>query len=177
MRCEPHATRTKAIRRHFIAVTENDPILAELAAKLAEAEAWEDESRERLGSLFGEMRAAFAKVAANPRITPEDRTRRRGEMRMRWLEIFEACRTIEKVQEDLLHKRADRAEKMRDLSMATARMIHQIKTAMEAGEFTGTWEQREEWLELVREFEEHKESFLEELTAEDIRQLRDDGVL
>lgn len=52
-----------------------------------------------------------------------------------------------------------------------------MKTAIDAGEFTGTWEQREALLENIREFEEHKESFLEELAAEDIRQLRDEGVL
>jgi len=45
-------------------MTENGPILAELAAKLAEAETWEDESRERLGNLFDEMRVAFAEMAA-----------------------------------------------------------------------------------------------------------------
>jgi hypothetical protein len=158
-------------------VTENDPILAELAAKLAEAETWEDESREKLGRLFGEMRIAFAKMAANPRITPEDRTQRRGEMRARWIDVFEHCRKIEATEEELLQQRANLAEKMRDLSMITARMIHQIKTAIDTGEFTGTWEQREEWLEHVRDFEEHKESFLEDLTAEDIRKLRDEGVL
>jgi len=48
----------------FTAMTENGPILAELAAKLAEAETWEDESRERLGNLFDEMRVAFAEMAA-----------------------------------------------------------------------------------------------------------------
>ena len=173
----PDACRRSFCFLHFPAVTEDDPILAELAAKLAEAETWEDESREKLGCLLAEMRVVFAKVAASPHIPPEERAQGRANLRAKWLTVFEACRKIEEVQEDLLHKGADRAEKMRELSMASVRVLHQIRTAMDAGEFTGIWEQREEWMESIREFEEHKESFMEELSAEDLRQLRDEGVL
>ena len=162
---------------HFKAVTENDPILAELAAKLAEAETWADESRGKLGRMFGQMREVFAKMDAKPGITPEDRTQWRGEIRAQWLTYIETCRNVEKAQEDLLQKSADHAEATRNYSMSLARLLHRMKGVIDAGEFTGTWEQREEWMESIREFEEHKESFMEELSAEDLRQLRDEGVL
>ncbi len=160
-----------------IPMPDDDPILAELAAKLAETETWDEESREKLGRTFEAMRGVFAKMAAKADIPPEERERLRRDAREKWLEVFEVCRKIEAVQDTLLHKGADLAEAMRKSSMATVRIMHQMKTAIDAGEFTGTWEQREEMLGSIREFEEHKQSFLEDLTADDIQQLREEGVL
>ena len=161
----------------FIAVTENDPILAELAAKLAEAETFAEESRERLGRLFGEIREGFALMAALPDIPPEERTRQREQMRAHWLNVFEQCRNFETATESMLQAGANLADDTRNLTITVARTVHEIRTLIETGKFKGTWEQREQFLGYVREFEENKESFLEELSAEDIRQLRDEGVL
>lgn len=155
---------------------EDDPILAELAAKLAEAEAFDEDSYGRLERFFGELRDLFA-GAAHPQVPPKVRAQIRQEGRAKWLELFEKAQNLERCTESQLQAGANLADDTRKLTMTMARTIHEIRTLIETGEFKGNAEQREQFLGYVRDFDENKETFIKELSAEDIRQLRDEGVL
>ncbi len=158
-------------------MTPEDPILAELALMLAEAETYGEEEHGKLAELFDLVREGLAAIAAKPDITPEEAAQHRATFREAWLKVFEATRAIAEKKDELLVAGANLAESMQPLSMMTLRIAHRIRCAMEDGSFTGTWEQREELLEMAEDIEDRRESFMEYLTAEDIRLLRDEGVL
>ena len=154
-----------------------ETIEQESERKLAEADWLLDEDREKLTRMLGKMRDAFASLAAIPAISAEEKTQEREKMREGWLKVLETCRKLEVAEGELLEKQADQANAVREMTMATLRIVHGIKKAMEDGTFTGTWEERESLMEIVEEVEEAKASVVEDITAEDIRQLEDDGVL
>ena len=155
----------------------DEAIIEELQRKLDEADWLCDEDRAKLTRMLGQFREVCAKMEASPAISPEQAAQGRLELRGSWLNFLETCRKLEVAKGELLEKRADYADAVREAAMATLRLVHAMRKALDEGTFTGTWEERESILEIIEEAEEARESLLEGLTAEDIRQLEDEGVL
>jgi hypothetical protein len=156
---------------------EDDPILAEIAANLAEAETFAEESREELELSAREIRELVALMARKRKLPAEEREQIRRDALEAWRELFEACKDLERKDEAVLQALEKKADADRNLAMSVARGIHHFRTVLDSGNFEGTWEQREALVEQIREFDENREELLAGLTAEDIRQLRDEGVL
>ena len=155
----------------------DEPILEELRGKLEEADWLAEEDRAKLTKMLGQFREICASMEADAGISAEDAAQRWEKLMTLWLNMLEACRKVEVAEGELLTKRADQADTMRTMTMMMLRMAHATKKALDEGTFTGTWEQRESLMEMVEQMEERRESLLEDLIMEDIRQLEADGVL
>lgn len=155
----------------------DEPIFEELRGKLEEADWLCEEDRAKLATMLGQFREICASQDANPAIGPEEAAQRREKLRGLWLDVLEISRKVEVAEGELLQKRADHADAMRTMAMMMLRIAHSTKKALDEGTFTGTWEQRESMIETVEQVEEGRASLLESLTAEDVRQLEEEGVL
>ena len=155
----------------------DESMFEELQRKLDEADSLSEEDREKLADKLGKFRGRCAEMKGNPAISPEEAAQHRETLRAAWLRILETSIKVGLAEGELLVKQADFAEALRTHTMMTLRMVHGMRKAVEDGTFTGTWEQREFLMETAEEVEENRESMLESLTAEDIRQLKDEGVL
>ena len=152
-------------------------MIEELCGKLEEADWLSDEDRAKLTRMLGQFRELCVKMEGNPAISPERAAEIREELRGLWLNMMESCRKLDVAERVLIEKRADQADSQRVVTLAKLRLAHSAETAMEEGTYSGPWEEWERLLEIIGEVEERGESMLEDLTAEDIRQLRDEGVL
>jgi len=152
-------------------------MLGEMQRKLEEADALSEEDREMLAGLLRKFPEKCAEMEANPAIGPEERARRREEIRAAWLACLEQSLKAEAAQGELLQSQANLADGRRTLTMMLLRTVHATRKALDEGKFTGTWEQREALLEPIENVEQAKSAMLEVLTVEDIRQLEDEGVL
>ena len=169
--CEPQESHVNPI------AMQDDAMFGEMQRKLEEADALSEEDREMLAGLLGKFPEKLAEMEANPDIGPEERARRREKLRAAWLTCLDSCLKVGVAEGEMLVLQADQADKMRDLTMGTLRIVHAMRKSLDDGTFTGTWEQRESIMETIEEVEEAKSALLEDLTVEDIRQLEDEGVL
>jgi uncharacterized membrane protein len=182
-RGEPRETLCMCIHRpfgHFGGATfaiMDCPTTQELQQMLAEADWLPDEDREKLEGMLAQFRKLAAELEADPAIDAAELARRLELLRGHWVKYFEACRKVDLAEGDLLEKRADMADSMRNLTMMMLRINHAKKAAIDAGEFTGTWDQLEKEKELIARTDEDIPDLLLSLTAEDIRTLKDEGVL
>jgi hypothetical protein len=107
----------------------------------------------------------------------EGATQAREELRAGWLNFLEAYRRVEVAEGELIEKGVKRADAMRNLALMTLRNADATKMALDEGTFTDTWEQKQAAMKGVEGIERRRESFLDYVTAEDIRQLQRHGVL
>ena len=153
------------------------PIIHELQAKLDDAEWLQDEDREHLEEMLRQVTEMCEAMERREDFTEEFKEEERGRIAELWTNYFNACHNVEEKAGELLEKQADMADAMRNLCMTTLRIMHGARKAIKEGEFTGTWEQREAALQSIEEMEEMRDEYLKRLSAEDIRQLQDEGVL
>lgn len=155
----------------------DDPMIEELQCKLDEAQWLLEEDREELARRLGEFRQLWAMMAAKPRLDPQQATTIRAELHEAWLSYFEAARAEDEAHNEELHAKAAQADARSALVMELLRNAHSVRKTVEADNYKGTWEQRENLLSIAKDTEAQKEQFLAELSADQIRQLKDEGVI
>jgi hypothetical protein len=155
----------------------DDPMIQELQRKLDEAQSLSEEDREDLVGLLAKFRELCKAIA---RMSPRDRrgaAALKEQTRTAWLEYFEKCREEGDAHNAALHSKANLADARSALVMDLLRNAHSIRKTVEAESYTGTWEQREKLLAVAEDTEARKEQFLSELSADQIQQLKDEGVI
>ena len=155
----------------------DEPLEEELRRILDADRSLSDENRRLLARQLDLIASDRESLAAMPGLPPGTMERWHEEIRSCWLMFLESCRDGEKDEDDLLTAAATRADALRVVKFQSLRAARAFRAMIEGGDFPGTWEEREELMELVHEIEACKESYLAELPAEDIRKLRDEGAI
>ena len=149
----------------------------ELQRILADAGQLSEENQRIMTDLVAEIGDTFARIAADPKVSPATLAQGREMLRAGWLLVLDSCLAEEDGQSALLHSLATRSEANHNLMIELLRNAKAIRTMLDGGNYTGTWEQREALMDDVHQIEAMKESLLNELPVGEIQKLRDEGLL
>lgn len=153
-----------------------EAIIRELFEQLENAEWLSDEERAELEDFLSRFRDE-SKALEESQLDEENLNRWRNNFRQGWEAYFLSCQHASEAEYELLIRTAKVAESARELALALIDTTSCIKKALESGDHEWTWEHRDAMAKLVAETEEILPSLLERLTAEDIRQLKNEGVI
>jgi hypothetical protein len=158
-----------------------ETIIRDLMEKMDDADWLSDEDRTDLEDMIerfhqeSELLEAASKDGAE--LDPAKLNRWRTGFKAGWFHYFEACQKVADAENELLVKTCESAEAARLLALAKLRQTGECKKMLENGTHQLSWAQIEGIREGIEEVDNALPSLLERITADDILELKKEGVL
>ena len=144
---------------------------------LADAHWVSDDDRAGLSDFLAQMEEIVTRMESAPDCPASEITEFQDLARQKWLAYCRSCRVVEQSQDELLRASANLADATRNLILISLRQNHAARRAIEEGTWRGTWQQREATLDHIQKVQDQLPELLKRLTADDIRQLREEGII